>query len=649
MSQNARHYRFNNPKNAPSIYWYAVNPRPLQKSSMSSQAPSPTTSATYLPAQRPPSAPALHNGNGTMTQPRIVRLVNTAPPSHESPNAHYVMDSPNRQQPRATTMMQPQMGGSTAMGVMQAQQQPNHSAPRTVVYSTTPTNITDRQASASPAMRQPSSDPPQQRPLGNGGANQPNDGTVSRETVTPVMKCAKFFTTLLHLSQRQSQSNTIAVVRQLIRGVVFGNLSPENFTNRLQRALGSPAQKNLLTFLRDTLPALRTALRNGEQVIEGIGTAEEYEQENQDGSLDIIDDVLPATNGTVADGQKQPIQAVKNEPNRFATPAQSRVGLMLPPQAAPPRPPSQPSTIVVPLAEVKSEVDPLSTLDTSIDSVIHNVTATSTSTLTAAPIVVDANEMETTGLVAGTSAIVPISEDQLPNTLLNSQAIADRIFERMPECEGLEPDVLELISNAAETRLRALAGALSMASEHRLEPLRLTPYYKQLDEPRKQLRFMEDIEKHAHERRENQEREALLRFSKSKAKDKDAMEKAKQVQKADKEAAMNRDANAAAIAALGGSRGIKRPGSSNTMHQVAGNPIKESASAGLTVQTHRPRMKRVTIRDLQFALSSDSFNTSPAVRHRLFLGLRAPTNPRSIQTSTTLNVTKDDPRLDSSQ
>lgn len=114
-------------------------------------------------------------------------------------------------------MMQPQMGGSTAMGVMQAQQQPNHSAPRTVVYSTTPTNITDRQASASPAMRQPSSDPPQQRPLGNGGANQPNDGTVSRETVTPVMKCAKFFTTLLHLSQRQSQSNTIAVVRQLIR------------------------------------------------------------------------------------------------------------------------------------------------------------------------------------------------------------------------------------------------------------------------------------------------------------------------------------------------------------------------------------------------------------------------------------------------
>lgn len=40
---------------------------------------------------------------------------------------------------------------------------------------------------------------------------------------------------------------------------------------------------------------------------------------------------------------------------------------------------------------------------------------------------------------------------------------------------------------------------------------------------------MEDIERHAHERRENLEREAMLRFSKSKAKDKDAMEKAKQV------------------------------------------------------------------------------------------------------------------------
>lgn len=68
-----------------------------------------------------------------------------------------------------------------------------------------------------------------------------------------------------------------------------------------------------------------------------------------------------------------------------------------------------------------------------------------------------------------------------------------------------------------------------MAAEHRLEPLRLNPCYSQIDEPKKQLRFMENIDRQAHEKRENLEREALLKFSKSKGKDKDTMEKVKQV------------------------------------------------------------------------------------------------------------------------
>lgn len=68
-----------------------------------------------------------------------------------------------------------------------------------------------------------------------------------------------------------------------------------------------------------------------------------------------------------------------------------------------------------------------------------------------------------------------------------------------------------------------------MVAEHRLEPLRALPNYKPLNDPRKQLRFMENIEKHAFERHENLEREAILKFSKSKGKDKDAMERAKQV------------------------------------------------------------------------------------------------------------------------
>jgi hypothetical protein len=70
---------------------------------------------------------------------------------------------------------------------------------------------------------------------------------------------------------------------------------------------------------------------------------------------------------------------------------------------------------------------------------------------------------------------------------------------------------------------------LAVLAEHRLEPLRINPTYRLVDEPRKQLRFMEDIEKRAHDSRQTAEKEALLKITKSKGKDKDTLEKAKQV------------------------------------------------------------------------------------------------------------------------
>lgn len=53
-------------------------------------------------------------------------------------------------------------------------------------------------------------------------------------------------------------------------------------------------------------------------------------------------------------------------------------------------------------------------------------------------------------------------------------------------------------------------------SEHRLDPLRLNPLYKQADDVRRQLRFMESVERETYERhqRESQEHDAqLLRFT----------------------------------------------------------------------------------------------------------------------------------------
>lgn len=54
--------------------------------------------------------------------------------------------------------------------------------------------------------------------------------------------------------------------------------------------------------------------------------------------------------------------------------------------------------------------------------------------------------------------------------------------------------------------------------------------FQVIDDTRRQLRFVEELERLEYERRENREKEALIRLSKTKGKDKDTLvEKAKQV------------------------------------------------------------------------------------------------------------------------
>lgn len=106
-----------------------------------------------------------------------------------------------------------------------------------------------------------------------------------------------------------------------------------------------------------------------------------------------------------------------------------------------------------------------------------------------------------------------------------------------------------MISDAAEYRLREILGELAVLAEHRMEPLRygcymmyatrgVFPYsnlffgrlnsnYGPVDDTRRQLRFLEDIDRQQEEQRENREKEALIRMSKSKGIAKDTIERAK--------------------------------------------------------------------------------------------------------------------------
>jgi transcription initiation factor TFIID subunit 4 len=492
-------------------------------------------------------------------------------------------------------------------------------SPATSSYASTPAqSLPQSQQPATPQSQQPSQPSDQNR-----GTTPTATTTASENAMDPaVNKCARFFKTLLHLSTNNNPG-TLVTVRQLVRGVVFGNLDPQEFTVRLQQALASQAQPHLLPFLRKTLPSLRQALISGRQTIEGIGTAEEYAAEMATGIPTSVTTVMASvshasTSSATSDmPMSQPYLQAKRLKMEDEDSRSSSGSL-------------QPSYANVPNG-IKQEA--------TSANVIQPGTAMSMSTLPGGisdqPVVANGLEQSSiNGIVLTDESghlipsatdrpllTRPLITDELQYTTLDAQAVAERIKAEMPECDNIDGDVIELISNAVETRLRGLLANLAAVAEHRLEPLRLNPFYEQVDDTRQQLRFIEEIERQAYDRRESLEREALIRLTKSKGKDKDTVEKAKQLQKADQEAALNREANAAAIAALGGSKKQKRSWADTN------NPFEHSVSSNLGAQTQRARIKRVTMRDLQFVLSSDPFAPKSQIRHRVaFASLAADPN-----------------------
>ncbi|VIO87120.1 Uncharacterized protein BM_BM5418 [Brugia malayi] len=421
------------------------------------------------------------------------------------------------------------------------------------------------EASTPSFVSQVSSQDMQLRPVHYVMLNQANNAQTQQnqmrnanaaEQASMVSKCARFFKTLIHLSQQpdQQQGQQTAVrVTELVKLVIYGSMPPEVFTSRLQEALRSQAQPHLLPFLQKTLPALRAALQKGEVIIEGIDATA---------------------------SQHPPLPDMPQPPTQWDTSTQrtnNENSYM-----------SQRSSSVAPPSSLISSAGSYTRTEGSDEFSVEE----------------SSSEVEVRTL--------PSSQTQYK--LLNGDVIARKIQRIMPDGGIPQDDVIALISQAAEFRLRVMLAKLAIVAEHRLEPLRNHPYYRPIDDTRRQLRFVEELERLEYERRENREKEALIRLSKTKGKDKDTLvEKAKQLQRADQEAARNRDANAAAIAALGGGKISKKPWSETS------NPFDQPITAGVSLQTHRPRTKRVTMRDLQLVIAQDPISRTSQLRHRLAL------------------------------
>ncbi|XP_037940262.1 transcription initiation factor TFIID subunit 4 isoform X6 [Teleopsis dalmanni] len=191
---------------------------------------------------------------------------------------------------------------------------------------------------------------------------------------------------------------------------------------------------------------------------------------------------------------------------------------------------------------------------------------------------------------------------------------------------GLEEssqEVAVLLSHALQERLKNIIEKLTVITEHRIESLKMDPRFEVSKDVRAQLKFLEELDKAEQKRREELEREMLLRAAKSRSKVEDPEQakmkaRAKEMQRAEMEELRQRDANMTALQAIGPRKKLKLDGDS------IGTNVGTGANGGLgttgnTSAPLRPRIKRVNARDMLFFLESERDTIRSEMLYKLYL------------------------------
>ncbi|XP_075561821.1 transcription initiation factor TFIID subunit 4B [Pelecanus crispus] len=177
----------------------------------------------------------------------------------------------------------------------------------------------------------------------------------------------------------------------------------------------------------------------------------------------------------------------------------------------------------------------------------------------------------------------------------------------------LNSDVVNLISHATQERLRGLLEKLTVIAQHRVSTHKGSDRYILSSDTRAQLRFLEKLDHLEKQRKDEEEREMLLRAAKSRSNKEDPeqlrlKQKAKEMQQLELAQMQQREANLTALAAIGPRK--KRPlDSSNVgsgLEDLKGNGIAPGSSGfSLTKQLLCPRITRVCLRDLIFCMEQE--------------------------------------------
>uniref|UniRef100_A0A3P9PSR6 Transcription initiation factor TFIID subunit 4-like n=1 Tax=Poecilia reticulata TaxID=8081 RepID=A0A3P9PSR6_POERE len=375
-----------------------------------------------------------------------------------------------------------------------------------------------------------------------------------------VKKCKNFLSTLIKLASHNSPSpDTSKNVKTLVQDLLDAKIEPEEFTSRLQAELKSSPQPYLIPFLKKSLPALRQTLLNSQQ-------------------------------------------SLTTAPPTTSAPPPAAPGSLTAAAIRPRLPVNATATTVQPIKKKKNIFFWLSLNLHRDDDDINDVASMAGVNLNEE----NARILATSSELVGTKIRSCKDESFLPPGLLHR-----RILDSAKKLGVTEVplEVVNLISHATESRLRSLLEKASVIAQHRTDGAKdegnLT--YEQSSDVRSQLRFFEALERMEKQRKDEQEREMLLKAAKSRARQEDPeqarlKQKAKEMQQQELAQMRQRDANLTALAAIG-PRKKRKLDSGGGASVTSGSGSGSSASSSR--QQLRQRITRVNLRDFILCLEQD--------------------------------------------
>ncbi|KAM9024017.1 transcription initiation factor TFIID subunit 4B isoform 1-T1 [Ara ararauna] len=228
---------------------------------------------------------------------------------------------------------------------------------------------------------------------------------------------------------------------------------------------------------------------------------------------------------------------------------------------------------------------------------------------------VNLNEENACILATNSELIGTVIRSCADEPFLSSEALQKKILNigKRHDIMELNSDVVSLISHATQERLRGLLEKLTVIAQHRVSTHKGSDSYIVSSDTRAQLRFLEELDRLEKRRRDEEEREMLLRAAKSRSNKEDPeqlrlKQKAKEMQQLELAQMQQREANLTALAAIGSRK--KRPlDSANVgsgLEGLNGNGVAPGSSGfSLTKQLLCPRITRVCLRDLIFCMEQE--------------------------------------------